>query len=415
MHRWINTRLRVMMFLQFFVWGGWYATAGNFMSSMGMADVIYLAYMASPIGSIIAPFFTGLIADRFFAVQKVMGVMHLLSGSLLFLAPIVAEGDFASTPLFLTLLLLHMICYMPTLGLATATAFHNLKDQEREFPFIRVFGTVGWIVAGIIVSYWLKGDTTGIPMYVAGCAGILLGLYSFTLPNVPPPAYGKKVSLRDIAGIDALKHLNSRSFIVFIVCLMLTSIPLATYYAYVPVFLRAADIASPAFKMTFGQMSEAAFLLLMPWFLIRYGIKWVLVLGMSAWVVRYGLFALGAPEALTWMLIIGILLHGLCYDFVYIAGQIYIDKKAPLAIRAQAQGLFVLASYGVGQGLGTLVAGWIFNTMMISEDGVASLAEWQVFWLAPLAFATVITVLFFLFFKDDIRTPREAVPVLQET
>ena len=403
--RFINARLRLMMFLQFFVWGSWYATGGNYMREVGMTDVIYWAYMASPIGSIVAPFFLGMVADRFFPVQKVLGVMHLLSGAFVFAAPFFAEGALVSTPLFLTMLLLHMLCYMPTVGLAMATSFHSLDDREK-FPWIRVFGTLGWIGAGVVVSRILHADGTAMPMYIAGAAGILMGLYSFTLPNIPPPAAGKKVSFRDIAGFDAIKYLGSRSFTVFILALLLTSIPLATYYAYVPVFVRSAGIADPAFKMTFGQWSEVVFLLTMPWIFIRLGVKRVLIIGMAAWVIRYGLFALGASNAVTWMIIGGILLHGICYGFVYVAGQIYIDKRADRTIRAQAQGLFVLVTYGIGQGLGTLVAGWIFNGVVTG----GTLHEWQIFWIVPLAFATVVTVMFAVLFRDDLKTAnREAL------
>ena len=391
----------VMMFLQFFIWGSWYATGGNYMRSQGMTDVIYLAYMASPIGSIVAPFFLGMIADRLFPVQRVLGVMHVLSGLFVFFAPFVAEGTFASTPLFLTFLLLHMLCYMPTVGLAMATAFHLLKNKEREFPVVRVCGTIGWIAAGFVVSYLLKGDTTALPMYVAGAGGVLMGLYSFTLPNVPPPGAGRRLTLRDVVGLDALSQLNSRSFVVFIISVLLTSIPLATYFAYVPVFLRDANIPNPAFKMTFGQMSEVLFLLSLPWFFLKLGVKGVLLAGMVAWIARYALFALGAPEAVAWMLIAGICLHGPCYDFVYVAGQVYIDRKAVPAIRAQAQGLFVLVTYGIGQGLGTLAAGGIFNAIVTNTGGATSLAQWQVFWIFPLIFALVVTSIFVVGFRDD--------------
>ncbi len=388
----------IMMFLQFFIWGAWYATGGNYMKSHGMSDIIYLAYMVSPIGSIVSPFFLGMIADRFFSVQKVMGVMHILSGIFVFCAPWLGE---ASAPLFLIFLLFHMLCYMPTVGLATATAFHLLKDQEREFPFVRVFGTLGWISAGIIVSYLLQGDTTALPMYVAGAGGVLMGLYSFTLPNIPPRGAGKAISFRDVIGLDALKQLNSRPFIIFIIGLLLISIPFASYFAYVPIYLKAANVSSPAFKMTFGQMSEVLFLLLMPWLFVRLGIKWVMVTGLLAWSLRYALFAIGAPDAVTWMLITGILLHGACYDFVYVASQVYIDQKATPEIRAQAQGFFVLISYGVGQGLGTLAAGWIFNTIM-PANSEPTLEQWQSFWTIPLIFAALVTVLFALGFKDEI-------------
>ncbi|HUF11045.1 MAG TPA: MFS transporter, partial [Rhodothermales bacterium] len=343
--------------------------------------------------------------DRFFSIQKVLGVMHLLSGVFVFAAPFFAEGELVSTPLFLTMLFLHMLCYMPTVGLAMATSFHSLKDREK-FPWIRVFGTLGWIGAGVFVSRVLHADGTAMPMYISGVAGVLMGLYSFTLPNIPPPAAGKKVSFRDIAGLDAIKYLGSRSFTVFILALLLTSIPLATYYAYVPVFVRSAGIADPAFKMTFGQWSEVVFLLTMPWIFIRLGVKRVLLIGMSAWAIRYGLFAIGASNAVTWMIMVGILLHGICYGFVYVAGQIYIDKRADRTIRAQAQGLFVLVTYGLGQGLGTLVAGWIFNGVVTG----GSLDQWQIFWIIPLAFATLVTVMFALLFKDDLPVGRREAP-----
>lgn len=396
----------VMMFLQFFIWGSWYATGGNYMKSHGMSDIIYLAYMVSPIGSIVSPFFLGLIADRLFAVQKVMGVMHILSGIFVFLAPSMSD---ISPVLFLTFLLFHMLCYMPTVGLATATAFHLLKDKENDFPFVRVFGTLGWISAGIIVSYILQGDTAPLPMYVAGAGGVLMGIYSFTLPDVPPKGRGKKISVRDIIGFDALKQLNSRPFVIFVIGLLLISIPFASYFAYVPIFLKAAGISSPAFKMTFGQMSEVVFLLLMPWFFRNLGIKWVLILGLLAWSLRYALFAFGATDAVTSMLILGILLHGACYDFVYVAGQVYIDQKASPAIRAQAQGFFVLVSYGVGQGLGTLAAGWIFNSIM--GEGDATLGQWQTFWTIPLIFAIVVTLMFAFGFREKEESKERAVVV----
>ncbi len=385
-----------MMFLQFFIWGSWYATGGNFMKSHGMGDLIYLAYMVSPIGSIVSPFLLGLIADRLFAVQKVMGVMHILSGIFVFVAPMLSES---SPTLFLVCLLFHMLCYMPTVGLATATAFHLLRDKENDFPLVRVFGTLGWIGAGIIVSYLLQGDTTPLPMYVAGVAGLVMGVYSFSLPDVPPKGRGKKISFRDVIGLDALKEMNSRPFLIFVIGLLLISIPFASYFAYVPLFLKDAGVSSPAFKMTFGQMSEVLFLLMMPWFFRKLGIKWVLILGLLAWSLRYALFTFGATDAVTGMLILGILLHGACYDFVYVAGQVYIDQKASPAIRAQAQGFFVLISYGVGQGLGTLAAGAIFNNIM--GEGDITLTQWQDFWTIPLIFAVVVTIMFSLGFSQD--------------
>ena len=402
MNGFLKGRLYIMMFLQFFIWGAWYATVGNYMKRSGMTNIIYLAYMASPIGSILSPFLLGMIADRFFSVQKVMGAMHLLAGVFIFTAPFFVESNSASSSLFLLFLLLHMLSYMPTVGLATATAFHLLAKKEKEFPVVRVFGSIGWISAGFLVSYVLKSDTTSMPLYIAGIAGIIMGLYSFSLPDVPPPGAGKKFSLKDIIGLRSLSQLRSKSFVIFIISLLLTSIPLATYYAYVPVFLKTAAIANPAFKMTFGQMSEIFFLLLMPWFFSKLGIKWVLITGMAAWVARYAFFAASAQHAIVWMMIAGIVLHGVCYGFVYIAGQIYIDKKAPVAIRAQAQGFFVLITYGVGQGLGTLATGWIFNRIMQNGEAAQSLAQWQLFWFIPLIFAILITLFFALGFKENL-------------
>lgn len=394
----MKLRLMTMMFLQFFIWGSWYATGGNYMRSHGMSDLIYLIYMASPIGSIVSPFFLGMIADRFFPVQRVMGVMHLLSGLFIATAPLLGDS---SPVLFLLFILFHMLCYMPTVGLATATAFHLLEDKERDFPTIRVFGTIGWIGAGIIVSYVLQGDSNEWPMYVSGAGGIVMGLYSFTLPHIPPRGAGKKISVRDVLGLDALAQLKSKPFIIFIIGLLLISIPFATYFAYVPVFLKSAGVTNPAFRMTFGQMSEVLFLLVMPWFFKRFGIKWVMISGLLAWVIRYGLFALAAPDGVFWMLMTGILVHGACYDFVYVAGQVYIDEHATPAIRAQAQGFFVLISYGVGQGLGTLAAGWIYNGIM-NGASEPTMQQWQTFWIIPLLFAILVLFMFAFGFKTSV-------------
>ncbi len=398
MLRYAKTRLSIMMFLQFFIWGAWYATGGNYMKSHGMWNVIYLAYMTSATGAIVSPFFLGMIADRFFPVQKVLGWMHILSGLFVFCAPFFAEGSFISTPLFLGFLLLHMLCYMPTVNLAAATAFHLLDNREKQFPIIRLFGTIGWIAAGFLVSKLLQSDSTAMPMRISGIGGLLMGLYCFTLPNIPPAGAGKKMSFRDVIGIDAFAKLKSGPFVIFIISLLLISVPFAAYFSYVPVFLQSAHIANPAFKMTFGQMSEILFLLILPWFFARFGLKWVLLTGMLAWVCRYALFAWAAPDAIGWIIMAGIVLHGCCYDFVYVAGQIYIDQKATPEIRAQAQGLFVLVSYGVGQGLGTLAAGWIFNSVM---GNGSSLQQWQHFWIVPLYFAAIVTLMFVFGFREE--------------
>jgi len=395
----IYGQLSVMMFLEFFIWGAWYVTVGNYMTRIGMTDVIYWAYTVSPIGAVISPFFLGMIADRFFATEKVLGTLHIIGGIAIFLTPFVAEGTFVSAPAFIILLLIHMLCYMPTIGLVNSLAFHHMSDQEKQFPVVRVFGTIGWIVAGIFVSAILGADETAIPLQVAGVAGVLMGVYSFTLPHTPPPAAGESITVRQILGLDALAQLKSRPFVVFIISSFLICIPLSVYYAYAPVFVNASQITDPGFKMSFGQMSEALFIVLMPMFFVRFGVKWMLVTGMFAWVLRYILFAFAAPTGIFWMIMAGIILHGICYDFFFVAGQIYVDKKATPAIRGQAQGFLVLMTYGIGMLIGAQVSGWIFNSIVI-DSGTQAMQQWQIFWFTPAIFAALVLIFFIMLFKD---------------
>jgi nucleoside transporter len=384
-----------MMFLEFFIWGSWYVTIGNYMASVGMTDVIDWAYTVHPIGAIVSPFFLGMVADRFFATEKVLGILHLLGGAALLATPL-----FAGEPVgFIGMLLLHNLCFAATMGLANTLAFHHVTDQERQFPMIRVFGTVGWIVAGVLVSGVLHADETAVPLYVGGIAAIVLGVYSFSLPHTPPPLAGKRTTAREVIGLDALSRLSSGPFWVFIFSSLLICIPLAAYYAYAPVFVNAAGIDDPGFKMSLGQMSELFFMLAMPFFFTRLGVKWMLAVGMLAWVARYALFALGAPSAVVWMILAGILLHGICYDFFFVAGQIYVDKRADAGIRGQAQGFVVFVTYGVGMLVGAQVAGWIFDRVVGGQVD-QSLELWASFWWIPAAFAAAVLVLFVLLFRD---------------
>jgi nucleoside transporter len=397
-------RLSVMMFLEFFVWGAWYVTVANYMGQLGMAKYVYWAFTVGPIGAIVSPFFLGMVADRFFPTERVLGVMHIIGGIAMFCAPFVVASPVA----FIGMLLLHMLCYQPTLGLANTLAFHHIRSQEKEFPLIRAFGTVGWIVAGVLVSGILSADKTAIPLHVAGAAGILMGLYSFTLPHTPPPAAGRRTSFREIAGIDAISRLSSRSFNIFILSSLLICIPLAAYYSYAQMFVANAGLfkpvfAKPGFSLSFGQMSEAVFIVCLPFFFRTLKVKWTLFVGMLAWVLRYVLFALGAPDTVVWMIYAGILLHGICYDFFFVTGQIYVDKKASVDIRGQAQGFIILVTYGVGMLIGAQVTGWIFNAT-VTETGSAALPQWQSFWWIPAAFAAAVLVIFGLLFRDDSQT-----------
>ena len=400
----INFRLGTMMFLQFFVWGGWYVTVGNFMVAEGMKTITHWAYSVSPLAAIISPFFLGFVADRYFNAEKILGVLHILSGCFLLLTPF-----FTSKPtIFILMLAMHMICYMPTLGLANSVAFRHVDNQEKQFPLIRVFGTLGWIVVGILVSGILHADKTATPFYIAGAAGIFLGFYSFSLPKTPPLlSKDAPISFRDIIGLNALNKLKSKSFFVFALSSFLICIPLAAYYNFAPVFVEDMKIADPAAKMTLGQMSEVLFMLILPLLFARYGVKYILLGGMLAWAVRYALFAVSASTGTISLVYLGIILHGICYDLFFVAGQIYVDKKSTADIRSQAQGFLVLITYGLGMFIGAQVAGYIYNllpTVLKDEQIVLSVQSWQQFWLVFAVMTTVVIVYFFIGFKDKLNS-----------
>ncbi|HUG42089.1 MAG TPA: MFS transporter [Longimicrobiales bacterium] len=407
----LSSRLSTMMFLQFFIWGSWYTTVAVYMTAHGMETLTHWPFTVNPIAAIAAPFFLGLVADRYFATEKVLGALHLLGGVVMLAVPQATAAPAA----FILLLLLYNLCYMPTLGLANSLSFHHIRDQEKQFPLIRVFGTIGWIVAGLVVSFVLVafvGDVperTAAPLYMTAVASIVLGLYSFTLPHTPPRAAGERVSFRSIVGLDALKQLGSRSFYVFIAASLLISIPLAAYYNFTQIFLGAAGVDNIAATQTLGQASEVVFMLLMPLFFVRLGVKWMLVVGMGAWVVRYVLFALAAPDAVFWLIVTGILLHGICYDFFFVTGQIYVDKKSTPAVRGQAQGFLVLVTYGVGMLIGAQLAGNLYNAFLGGAPALA-LTQWRSFWLVPAAFAAAVMVFFAFAFHDRVSRSTGTAP-----
>jgi nucleoside transporter len=398
------------MFLQFFVWGAWYTSIAVYMTAEGMGDLTHWPFTVNPIAAIAAPFFLGLVADRYFATEKVLAALHLVGGVVLLFTP-----QFSGSPVvFVLLLLLYNLCFMPTLGLSNSLAFHNIKDQEKQFPLIRFFGTIGWIAAGLFVSFALRGfvsegelpEQTALPLYTAAVTSLILGIYSFSLPHTPPPAAGERVSVRSIVGIDALRQLGSKPFYVFLVSSLLISIPLAAYYNFTQLFLEGTGFQNIAGTQTFGQMSEVIFMVLMPVFFLRLGVKWMLVAGMGAWVLRYALFAIAAPGEIVSLIILGILLHGLCYDFFFVTGQIYVDKKSTAAIRGQAQGMLVLVTYGIGMLVGAQVAGNVFNAFL-GGAAALTLPQWRQFWFIPAAFAAVVMLGFAALFNDKVdRTSR---------
>ena len=394
-----------MMFLQFFIWGAWYTSISVFMSTeeAGMAGLVHWPFTVVPLAAIVAPFFVGLIADRFFATDRVLGFLHLLGGVFMLLTP-----QFSHNPVvFILLLFAFNLCYMPTISLANACAFHHIDDQEKEFPLIRVFGTIGWIASGLTVSFGLiyfvadgiQPEATAYPLYLTSIASFAFAALTFTLPHTPPAAKGQAVSVRSIMGIDALKVLGSKSFYTFLAASLLLCIPLAAYYAYLPVFLEAARVPNIAAVQTIGQVSEVLFMVLMPFFFVRLGIKWMLGVGMLAWFLRYALFALGASDPTIWMILFGIALHGICYDFFFVAGQIYVDIKAGDKFRAQAQGLIVLITYGVGMLIGAQIAGYIYN-LYLTGQGPLTLDQWFSFWWIPAIFSLLVFFYFIVMFND---------------
>lgn len=399
----VGLRLFVMMFIQFFIWGAWYVTVGNFLGARGMNDTIATAYSVAPIAAILSPIILGMLVDRYFAANRVLGVMHILGGISIALAPSFATPE--TSGLFALIVFLHTLFYMPTLSLTNTVAFHCISEGEKTFPLIRVGGTIGWIVAGIFVSKVLQADKLPTPFFVASGASILLGLYSFTLPHTPPPRKSEKVTMRDILCLDALGLMKEFPFAVFVISSLLICGPLAAYYAYAPVYVDAAGFKDPAFNMTFGQVSEIFFMLIMPLLFARMGAKWMLLIGMAAWVVRYGLFSAAAPDSTLWMIFGGILLHGICYDFFFVTGFIYTDKKAPANLRGQAQGLLVLVTQGIGMLIGAQLMGRLFTAKIVGENPGL---EWQQFWLIPCIAAGVIMVAFGILFKDNGGKPHKA-------
>jgi len=417
----VRVRLSIMMFLQYFTWGAFYVTLATYLLDLKFTGQrVGLIYGTSALGAIIAPFFVGMIADRFFATQKILAVLHLVGAGLLY-----TVSNFTEFSTVYPLMLLYFICYMPTLALTNSLSFAVMTSPEKQFPGIRVLGTIGWIIAGLFIGCLVfEGEAlsfvfrlpwselaagqksvepTRIPLIVAAISSAVLGLYCFALPHTPPPNAGKKTTVRDVLGLDALGLLKQWPFFVFVVGSFLICIPLQFYYLSTNPFLNSIGVTNAVAKQTYGQMSEIFFMLVMPIFFVRLGVKWMLLVGMACWAIRYVLFAFGRPEDSMWMLYAGILLHGICYDFFFVTGYIYVDKKAPAAIRSSAQGFITLVTLGIGGFIGNLVAG--MTTDYFTVDGKV---DWQQFWLVPAAAAAVVMVLFAVTFFDHVDEEQSA-------
>jgi nucleoside transporter len=393
----VRVKLSVLMFLQYFVWGAWYVTMGTWLGETlhFSGEQIGLAAGTTALAAMISPFFVGMVADRFLATERILAALHVLGGIVLFFASM--QTTFGG---FYGVILAYTLCYMPTLALSNSLSFRQMADPGREFPPIRVLGTIGWIVAGIAIGT-LELEATSRPLQIAGGGSIVLGLFCLALPHTPPlgdrgPANAGHY-IRSILGLDALKLLGERSFAVFVLGSFLVCIPLQFYYAFANLFLNELNVANAATKMTLGQMSEIFFMLVMPWFFRRLGVKWMLLVGMAAWTTRYVMFAYGNNAELVWMLYAGILLHGICYDFFFVTGQIYVDTKAPPDLRAAAQGFIAFVTLGVGMFIGSWASGRVVDAFRLPGGG----HDWQGIWLVPAAGAATVLVLFALFFRSS--------------
>ena len=394
----IRAKLSLMMFLEFFIWGAWFVTMGTYLSKVLSSEgfQIAAAYSTQSLGAIIAPFIIGLIADRYFAAQKILGFLHILGAILMYMA-----ARAASFSGFYPFILIYMIVYMPTLALVNSVSFRQMNDPSKQFSSIRVWGTIGWIVAGLIIGYVENWESSGLlknTFYMASGASALLGLFSFTLPDTPPAGKSNvKPTVREMLGLDALSLLKERNFLEFFVSSVLICIPLAFYYQNANLFLNETGMKNAAGNMTFGQISEVLFMLLLPLFFKRFGLKLTLLVGMLAWPVRYLLFAYGDAGQGTWMLFLGILLHGICYDFFFVSGQIYTDFKAGEKNKSAAQGLITLATYVLGMMIGFWLSGNVFNHYALEGGG----HNWKMIWIVPATIALIVMLWFGLRFKNE--------------
>jgi nucleoside transporter len=389
----VRLKLSVMMFLQYFVWGAWYVAAGTYLNETLRFDgqQIGLVYGCTALAAMISPFFVGMVADRFFATERILAVLHIVGGGLLLYVSTL--GDFRT---FYPVLLVYTLLYMPTLALTNSLSFRQMENPGKEFPGVRVLGTIGWIAAGYVIDALGFGKTGGM-FTTAAVASLALGVFSFALPHTPPSRLGHAITARDVLGLDALKLMKERSFAIFVLGSFLICIPLQFYYAFANPFLSEIGVANPTSKMALGQWSEIIFMLIMPLFFVRLGVKWMLIVGMLAWAVRYVLFAAGNSDTLVWMLYAGILLHGICYDFFFVTGQIYVDRRAPGELRAAAQGFIAFVTLGIGMFIGSWLSGRIVDAYRVAGP-VAH--DWPAIWIWPAAMAGVILLIFAALFRE---------------
>jgi len=387
-----GAQLAFMMFVEYFIWCSWYVTMGTYMGEKLHSSGVQIgaAYSALAIATMISPFFIGMVADRYFAAQRIMGVMHLLGAVLLFLASTIKDNS-----AFYWVILLYSLLYMPTIALSNSVAFYQMDDPGRQFPWIRVFGTLGWIVAGLLVGNlgWEKSSST---FHLAAGASLLLGLTSFFLPNTPPKGVATDASAS--LGTQAFVLFRDKPYLIFFIAAILVCIPLSFYYGFANPFLNELGMKNAAGKMILGQLSEGLFIMAIPFLFNSIGVKKMLLLGMTAWILRYICFAYGNIDTGTWMLYAGIILHGVCYDFFFVTGYMYTEKKAGERIKNAAQGLFTFATYGLGMFIGTWFSGFVVDSQSITDSAIPH--NWKAIWLVPAYIAAGVLIYFILFFRE---------------
>jgi nucleoside transporter len=403
MNQQVKIRLGLMMFLNYVIWGAWYVTIGTWLSTARhfTGQQVGLVYGTTAVGAIVAPFFVGLIADKFFATEKLLATLHFVGGLLLFAAS--RQQSFFAV---YSLMLLHCLCYMPTLALTNSLSFRLIHNPGKEFGPIRVMGTIGWIFIGLVVGK-LGLEATPMPLMLGGGASMLMAVYSLTLPHTPPLAQGEKFSVGSLFPREALSLLKERSMAIFAIASFLICIPLTFYFTFTNVFLHESGVKNAAGKMTGGQLSELVCMLLIPFFFRRLGVKYMLAAGMFAWVLRYMLFAYGNAGAGVWMFWGGILLHGICYDFFFVTGQIYIDRKAPPDLRSAAQGLIAFITLGLGMFVGSWASGVLVDRFTLTAVNGAVTHDWRAVWLSAAVVSAVVLVAFLLIFSEKERRRAE--------
>src|ERR1700730_9019675 len=399
----MRLRLSVMMFFEYFIWGVWYVTLGTWLGQQlhFSGKEIGLAAGTTALGAMLSPFLVGLMADEWFATQRLLAALHGIGGVLLW----VASTQTTFGPMYFVLLI-YSLCYMPTMALTNSLSFRQMKDPKQDFGAIRVLGTAGWIVAGLLIGF-LRVESTAVPIRLAGAASKLMGLSCLTLPHTPPlrslGSGGFKLS--NIFPAEAFALFKDRNFSVFALASFLICIPLQFYYAFTNPFLNEIGVQNAAGKMTMGQMSELLFMVTLPWFFKRLGVKYTLTLGMLAWVVRYLMFGFGNNSSLVWMLYLGIILHGICYDFFFVTGQVYVDQKAPTALRAAAQGLITFITYGIGMFLGAYLSGWVVDLYANTSPSGILAHDWRSIWMVPAIGSAIVLFIFLVGFRDEERVP----------